>query len=122
MRISDWSSDVCSSDLHVLRQIARRIGGRTVDFRRVLARECAAAVRRGAAIRVDDDLAAGQAGFAFRSADGQALRLIYHYPLLVVDRATRASLPNDRPVYYSGTFRAGALTHGARQSNRLLPV
>src|SRR5208282_909995 len=44
---------------HVLGEIARRIGRRTVDLRRILAREGAAAMRRGAAIGVDDDLAAG---------------------------------------------------------------
>src|SRR3546814_19647933 len=80
MRISDWSSDVCSSDLlhlalarqagghHVLGHVAGRVGGRTVDLGRVFARERAAAVRAGAAVGVDDDLAAGEAAIA-RSAE-----------------------------------------------------
>ena len=45
----------------VLGEVARGIGGRAVDLGRVLAGEGAAAVRGGAAIGVDDDLAAGQA-------------------------------------------------------------
>ena len=53
----------------VLRDVARGVRGRAVDLRRVLARERAAAVRRGAAVGVDDDLAAGQAGVAHRPAD-----------------------------------------------------
>src|SRR3546814_13190360 len=64
MRISDWSSDVCSSDLRddVLRQIARDIGRRAIDLGRILTRKRAAAVRGGAAIGIDDDLAPGDAG------------------------------------------------------------
>ena len=53
----------------VLRDVARGVGGRAVDLRRILARERAAAVRRRAAVGVDDDLAAGQAGVAHRPAD-----------------------------------------------------
>ena len=53
----------------VLRHVARRVGGRAVDLRRVLARERAAAVAGGAAVGVDDDLAAGEAGVAHRPAD-----------------------------------------------------
>jgi hypothetical protein len=48
----------------VLGEVARRIGGRAVDLGRVLAREGAAAVRGRAAVGVDDDLAAGEAGVA----------------------------------------------------------
>ena len=55
----------------VLGEIARRIGGRAVDLGRVLAGEGAAAVRGRAAIGVDDDLAAGQAGVAVRAADDE---------------------------------------------------
>ena len=53
----------------VLGHVAGRVGGRAVDLRRVLAREGAAAVARSAAVGVDDDLAAGQAGVAHRAAD-----------------------------------------------------
>src|SRR3546814_12673523 len=84
MRISDWSSDVCSSDLlhlalarqagghHVLGHVAGRVGGRTVDLGRVFARERAAAVRAGATVGIDDDLAAGEAAIALRAADDEA--------------------------------------------------
>ena len=55
----------------VLRQIARGIRGRTIDLGRILAGERAAAMRRRAAIGVDDDLAAGQTAIAVRSADDE---------------------------------------------------
>src|SRR6478735_4994728 len=45
------------------------VGGRAVDLGRVLAGEGAAAVAGHAAVGVDDDLAAGQAGVAHRAAD-----------------------------------------------------
>ena len=54
---------------HVLGHVARGVGGRTVDLRRVLARERAAAVAGHAAVGVDDDLAAGEAAVADRAAD-----------------------------------------------------
>src|SRR6476661_8733379 len=62
---------VCDLDLaalgepggdEVLRDVTRRVRGRTVDLRRVLARERTASVRSGASVRVDDDLAAGHPG------------------------------------------------------------
>src|SRR4249919_2951785 len=53
----------------VLRHVTRGISGRTVDLRRILARERAAAVAGHAAVAVDDDLAAGQAAVAHRAAD-----------------------------------------------------
>ena len=45
----------------VLRDVARGVGRRTVDLGRVLAGEGAAAVAGHPAVRVGDDLAAGQA-------------------------------------------------------------
>ena len=56
---------------HVLGHVAGRVGGGAVDLRRVLAGECAAAVARGAAVGVDDDLAAGEPGVANRPADDE---------------------------------------------------
>ena len=56
----------------VLGDPAHRVGGRAVDLRRVLAGEGAAAVAGHAAVGVDDDLAAGQAGVAHRAADLEA--------------------------------------------------
>ena len=55
----------------VLGEIARRIGGRAIDLGRILAREGAAAMRRRAAIGVDDDLAAGQPAIAVGTADDE---------------------------------------------------
>src|SRR6476620_2784305 len=62
----------------ILRDIARRIRCRAVDFRRVLARECAATVRCRAAVRVDDDLAAGDARVTVRAADLEAPGRVDH--------------------------------------------
>jgi hypothetical protein len=56
----------------VLGHVARGVGGAAVDLARVLAAEGAAAVRAGAAVGVDDDLAAGQAAVALRAADDEA--------------------------------------------------
>ena len=53
----------------VLGEIARGVGGRAVDLGRVLAGEGAAAMRRRAAVGVDDDLAAGEAAVAVGTAD-----------------------------------------------------
>ena len=53
----------------VLGDVAGRVGGRAVDLGRVLAGEGAAAVAGHAAVGVDDDLAAGEAGVADRAAD-----------------------------------------------------
>ena len=52
----------------VLGDPAGRVRRRAVDLRRILAREGATAVAGHAAVAVDDDLAAGQAGVAHRSA------------------------------------------------------
>ena len=56
----------------VLRDVARGVRGRAVHLGRILAGERAAAVRRRAAVGVDDDLAAGQAAVALRAADHEA--------------------------------------------------
>src|SRR5581483_5602928 len=68
----------------VLRHVARRIRGRAVDLGRVLAREGAAAVRRGAAVRVDDDLAPGDAGVAHRPADDELAGRVAVHEVLVL--------------------------------------
>ena len=52
----------------VLGDPAGGVGGRAVDLRRILAAESATAVAGHAAVRVDDDLAAGQARVAHRPA------------------------------------------------------
>src|SRR6267378_6770772 len=57
---------------HVLGHVTSGVSSRTVDLGWVLARESAAAVRAGATVRVDDDLAAGQSTVAVRPADHEA--------------------------------------------------
>ena len=59
---------------HVLGHVARHVGGRAVDLRGVLAGEGAAAVAGHAAVGVDDDLAAGQAGVADRARRSRTAR------------------------------------------------
>ena len=56
----------------VLGDVARHVGRRAVDLCRILAAEGAAAVTAHAAVGVDDDLAAGQAGVAHGAADHKA--------------------------------------------------
>ena len=53
----------------VLGDVARHVRGRTIDLGRVLAAERAPAVRRHAAVGVDDDLAAGEARVGLGPAD-----------------------------------------------------
>ena len=67
----------------VLRDVARRVRGRAVDLRRILAREAATALPRGAAVRVDDDLAAGEPRVGLRAADDELPRRVdEHEPVL----------------------------------------
>ena len=61
---------------HVLGEVARRISGRAVDLGRVLAGERAAAMRRRAAVRVDDDLAAREPAIAVGAADEELARRV----------------------------------------------
>src|SRR5581483_2651923 len=69
----------------VLRDVARRVRGRPVDLRRVLAAEGAAPVTRVSAVRVDDDLASGQAGVTYRTADGEGARAVDEVPRVLVE-------------------------------------
>ncbi len=58
----------------VLGDVAGRVGAGAVDLARVLAGEGAATVRSGAAVRVHDDLAAGEAAVAHGAADDELAR------------------------------------------------
>ena len=81
----------------VLGEVARGIGGRAVDLGRVLAAERAAAVRGRAAIGVDDDLAAGEAGVAVGAADLEAAGRVDVIDG-VVARAARREARRRRPA------------------------
>ena len=65
----------------VLGDPAHGVGGGAVDLGRVLAGEGAAAVAGHAAVGVDDDLAAGQAGVAHRAADLEAAGRVDQQPV-----------------------------------------
>src|SRR5207237_3409168 len=51
----------------VLHDVTRHVARRAIDLCGIFARERAAAMTAAAAVRVDDDLAAGQAGITLRS-------------------------------------------------------
>ena len=53
----------------VLRHLAAHVSRAAIHLGRILAGESAAAVTAHAAVAIDDDLAAGQAGVALRTAD-----------------------------------------------------
>src|SRR5579864_839776 len=81
----------------VLRDVARRVRRGAVDLRRILAGERAAAVRRRAAVRVDDDLAPREAGVAHRAADDElAGRVAVHEILLLEPALVVQLLREDR--------------------------
>ena len=68
----------------VLGHVAGRVGAGAVDLAGVLAAEGAAAVRRAAAVGVDDDLAAGEAGVAHGAADDELAGGVHERDLLEV--------------------------------------
>src|SRR5262249_33985614 len=57
---------------HVLRDVTRHVTSGAIDFSGIFSGEGAAAVWGRAAIRVDDDLATGDAGIAVRTAHDEA--------------------------------------------------
>src|SRR5207342_2135097 len=67
----------------VLGHVTRGVRGGTIDLRRVLAGERAATVAGHAAVGVDDDLAAGQAGVAHRAADHELAGRVDQQPVAV---------------------------------------
>ena len=66
--------ETCRDD--VLRDVARRVGGRAVDLGRILPGEGAPTVPCGAAVGVDDDLAPRQSRVAHRSAEDELARRV----------------------------------------------
>src|SRR5215212_1018981 len=66
-----------SSSDDILCDVARHVRGGAINLGRVLARERTAAVRRVAAVSVDDDLSAGQPCIALGAAHDKAPRGIY---------------------------------------------
>src|SRR5690606_6855216 len=78
----------------VLGDITRRIGSRTIDLARILAREGATAMRSRAAIGIDDDLASGYAGVAVRTADDEPAGRVHVELLLGAHPAFRQDVEN----------------------------
>ncbi len=72
----------------VLRDVARGVRAGAVHLRRVLAGEAPAAVARHPAVRVHDDLPAGEPGVAHRAADDEPPRRVH-----VHHRVRRAGAP-----------------------------
>src|SRR3546814_8545404 len=81
MRISDWSSDVCSSDLNAVPASSRPAASNAVDRRRPCSREVAALgivvlkVHRGANGTASRHLAPAAAGRANRATAGRDGRM-----------------------------------------------
>src|SRR3546814_19291109 len=78
MRISDWSSDVCSSDL---REAARgKQGGRTLEIQRLIGRSLRACVDRGAlgerTITLDCDVLQADSGTRTAAITGAYVALV----------------------------------------------
>src|SRR6266545_7433514 len=69
----------------VLRDVARRIRRGTVDLRRVLPREGAAAVPCRAAVGVHDDLASCEPGVAHRPADDEPARRVHVQEVAILE-------------------------------------
>src|SRR3546814_11898552 len=63
MRISDWSSDVCSSDLRIVAQQFRRGDGDFPDLRPVHLEDDVAPCGRHGVVDVDDGLLRAAQGF-----------------------------------------------------------
>ena len=80
---------------HVLRDPASHVSGAAIDFARVLAGKRAAAVPAPAAVAVHDNLAAGQAGVALRSADDETAGRIDEKLRRAVDHRFRQHLADD---------------------------
>src|SRR4029077_474799 len=57
---------------NVLGDVARHIAGGAIDFGRVFAAECAAAMASHTTVGINDDLAAREAGVAHRATDDEA--------------------------------------------------
>src|SRR5262249_46623301 len=87
---------------HVLGNPAQRVRSRTVDLGRVLAGERATAVPGVTAVRVDDDLAAGQPGVAHGAADLEAAGGGDEQPVIV---GAQAYVGNDRHDHVLGDVR-----------------
>src|SRR3546814_11661431 len=95
MRISDWSSDVCSSDLHAMRragatyeEIARAGGGIASTVKRTL-EASDAELLASAAMRLDALMKGGATTVAIQS--GYGLDVTSELRMLRCDRALRAS-------------------------------
>jgi len=80
---------------HVLCHVAAHVGGAAIDFRRVLARKCPAAVPAHPAVGIDDNLAAGEAGIALRAADDKAAGRVDQELRLRREQILRQHFPND---------------------------
>ena len=80
----------------VLRHPAGRVRGGTVDLGRVLAAERAAAMVGGAAVRVDDDLAAGQAGVGGRTSEDERAGRVDELTVIVMLDAVAEHLVQHR--------------------------
>ena len=80
---------------HALRDVARHIAGRAINFRRILARETAAAVPAHAAVGVNDDLPPCQPRIAARPADHEPAGGVNKKLCMLIDQFFRNNRAND---------------------------
>src|SRR6266568_8463020 len=80
---------------HVLGDVATHVGSRAIDLGRILAAESPAAMAAHAAVGVDDDLAAGDAGVPHGAADHEAPGGVDEDLRLPVDALLRQRLRDD---------------------------
>src|SRR3546814_4580979 len=114
MRISDWSSDVCSSDLVIVRRIAghadraEKLAASVAD--EAAARRRDASVRENVRKRADECRASLSHSGKGAAADAQpdAARCLRHCDLGAVDRGSRVADP-------AVNMRAGIETGGAKR-------
>src|SRR3546814_3445909 len=100
MRISDWSSDVCSSDLQ--RPLARGIEeALSREFFPAVLQQLQQRALTGQLQRLDDDLVLGAAGIAGEAAGGDHL----HAVLGRYAEAPRVAAPADRVEHRIGLLQ-----------------
>src|SRR3546814_8696100 len=100
MRISDWSSDVCSSDLSSLRELGRSLSARLVA---AVGANAVQAYGKGAIVGEDGEL---EHGAVWHEAGGWALREALGDPKAIVPAAKTIGALGTRLMIPLGHIRA----------------
>src|SRR4051812_33361994 len=84
-----------TSSHDVLGHITAHVSSAAIDLRRILTAERATTVTAHAAVGIDDDLAAGQAGIALRTADDETTGRVDEKFSLIIEQVRRQDLFDD---------------------------